>query len=129
MDYFSMLLIISLFQLNRHYKHRNYLQGLYEDKKNATELRKHIWDLRDRNITDDDIEWPIIDRAPSFKNGSRKCELSLAEKFQIIRQKLPFMNKRNELVSKYHHVNKFHIRNFKETPPNNAMNRTIRWNP
>ena len=102
---------------DRLYKHRNSLR--YRNKINATELSKHIWNLRDNNVTNMEIKWSILDKAPAFKNGSKRCELCLTEKYHIMFQKLNLLNKRNEILSNCRHVNKHLLCNFKAIPPDN----------
>ena len=49
-----------------------------------------------------------------YKCGSRKCDLYPAEKVAIVRIKgVGLLNKRNELLSKCRHRNKFIIANIK----------------
>ena len=49
-----------------------------------TELSKHIWSLKDRNI-EINLKWRIKTKATPYKCGSRKCDLCLAEKVAIAR--------------------------------------------
>ena len=103
---------------DRLYKHRNSLR--YRTKANATELSKYIWDLRDRNIEDVNIESSILDKASTHRNGSKTCNLCLTEKFYIIfHNKENLLNKRSEILSKSRHRNKFPLSNVKEMPPDN----------
>ena len=102
---------------DRLYKHRNSFR--YENKINCTELSKHVWDLRKRGITDETIKWSILGKAPAYKNGLKRCELCLAEKYHIIFQKYKLLNRRNKLLSNCRHTNKYLLYNFKEAPPNN----------
>ena len=103
---------------DRLYKHRNSLR--YRTKANATELSKYIWDLRDRNIEDVNIEWSILDKASTHRNGSKTCNLCLTEKFYIIfHNKENLLNKRSEILSTCRHRNKFLLSNVKEIPPDN----------
>ena len=78
-----------------------------------TELSKHIWSLKDKNI-EYTLNWRIKTKAVSYKCGSRKCDLCLAEKVAIARFKgVGLLNKRTELLSKCRHRNKFLIANVK----------------
>ena len=67
----------------------------------ATELSKHIWDLKDRQ-EEFEISWKIIDRAHSYNEASNRCRLCLLEKFHILTRD-DLLNKRSELVSKCRH--------------------------
>ena len=70
-----------------------------ESKRNATELSKHIWDLKDNNL-DYAIKWSILCRAPHYSNTTKRCNLCIAEKFFILcKPENVTLNKRNELVS------------------------------
>ena len=103
---------------DRLYKHRNSLR--HHAKANATELSKYVWDLKDRNIEEINIEWSIFNKAPTLRNGSKTCSLCLSEKFHIIyHNKENLLNKRSEILSTCRHRNKFLLSNFKESPPDN----------
>ena len=105
---------------DRFYKHKNPFK--YRNKINSTELSNHIWNLKDRKIENVDIKWTILDRAPAFKNGSKRCDLCLTEKYHIIYEDFETLNKRNELLSNCRHKCKFLLCNFKETPPEKHHN-------
>ena len=84
----------------RHAKHRN-----------STELSKHIWTLKDRDI-DHSISWRIISSSSPYNSSSKRCNLCLKEKFLIIcRPDLSSLNKRNELASSCRHRKKALLRN------------------
>jgi hypothetical protein len=102
---------------NRQYKHRNSFKD--ERKKTASEISKYIWELKGNGVNNDDIkiEWSVLDHAPAYINGARKCNLCLTEKYHIITSSLELINKRSELISKCRHENKFYLMNFKEVPP------------
>ena len=103
---------------DRLYKHRNSLR--HRSQANATELSKYVWDLRDRNIEEINIEWSILEKAPTYRNGSKACNLCLSEKFHIIfHNKGNLLSKRSEILSTCRHRNKFLLSNVKETPPYN----------
>ena len=83
----------------------------HSEKRNATELSKFIWQLKDNNV-DYTISWNIIEKARAFDNSSDRCELCVLEKFFIIyKSELGTLNKRNELVSTCRHKAKFLLRN------------------
>ena len=70
-----------------------------ESKRNATELSKHIWDLKDNNL-DYAIKWSILCCAPHYLNMTKQCNLCIAEKFFILcKLENATLNKRNELVN------------------------------
>ena len=59
----------------------------------------------------------VLDHAPSYVNGTRKCKLCLTEKYHIITSSEQLVNRRSELISKCRHENKFYLMNYKEVPP------------
>lgn len=70
---------------------------------NSTELSKHVWDLKNKNMNYD-INWKIISKASTYNPTSRRCQLCLSEKYFIIcRPELGTLNKRSELVSTCRH--------------------------
>ena len=83
-------------------------------KEKSTELSKNIWELKDNNIGHN-LKWSITSKAHRFVCGSRKCDLCLTEKLTIIKaDPETLLNTRDELVSKYRHMNKFTLRRFKK---------------
>ena len=87
------------------------------DAQNHTQLSNYFWELKDSGITNPLLSWEIIDRARSYTNGAKTCNLCLTEKFHIITSNRELVNKRTELISKCRHLNKFILKNFKEVPP------------
>ena len=53
------------------------------DKRNATELSKYVWELKNRNI-DYIINWKLLKRAKPCNCSSNRCNLCLWEKYFII---------------------------------------------
>ena len=90
---------------NKSINHRKY--------ESETELSSYIWDLKDKNI-DFSTKWNIAARAQPYVCGSRRCDLCLTEKV-IIATSDPnkCINKRDELVSKCRHQNKYKLKNLK----------------
>ena len=85
----------------------------HANKKNSTELSKHVWKLKEANI-DYNIKWSILKQASSYNTRTKKCNLCLWEKFFIIRMPhISTLNKRNELLSKCRHSAKFLLSNHK----------------
>ena len=80
---------------------------------NATELSKHIWELKAKNINYN-IQWRIISKAVAYKPSAKRCQLCLTEKYFIIyRPEWCTLNSRNELASSCRHKNKYLLANFK----------------
>lgn len=74
--------------------------------------------MRDRGMENLPIEWSIKDHAIPYQNGAKRCDLCLTEKYHILTHTGRILNKRNELISKCRHINKFYLSNFKRRPPN-----------
>ena len=85
----------------------------HEKHSNCTELSKHVWKLKNKG-KQYNIKWSIITKASPYNNKSKRCNLCIAEKFHILNFKgNNLLNKRDELVSKCRHENKFYITNYK----------------
>ena len=78
-----------------------------------TELSKCIWKLIKEKIQYK-IKWNIAAYPLPYKCGSRRCDLCLTEKLEIMREDPELLlDKRLELVSKRRHKNKFILANIK----------------
>ena len=78
-----------------------------KQKRNSTELSKHIWELKDNNLNYA-IKWKILCRASHYSNKTKKCNLCLSEKYYILyKQNTASLNKKSELLSKCRHKDKF----------------------
>ena len=74
-------------------------------------LAKHIWKLKDYK-ENYKINWSIISSASAYNNISKRCNLCLTEKLHIIKaDKACNLNRRNELISKCRHENKYFLMN------------------
>ena len=84
-----------------------------KSRQKSTELFNYIWELKvnNENYT---VDWLIAMKAHLYICGTRKCDLCLCEKLLIPRgNSASFLNKRDELVSKCRHMNKFTLKCFK----------------
>ena len=84
-----------------------------KSRQKSTELSDYIWELKenDENYT---IDWLIAMKSDPYICGTRKCDLCLCEKLLIARaNSASLLNKRDELVSKCRHMNKFTLKCFK----------------
>ena len=71
--------------------------------RNTTELSKYIWSLKEAEVRYS-IKWRILKRCRSYSSTTKRCNLSLHEKFVIISHpELSTLNRRNELASNCHH--------------------------
>jgi hypothetical protein len=76
----------------------------HSDKRNATELSKHVWKLRDNN-TPYELSWAVVKKSYAYSNTAKMCNLCLNEKFYIIcRPEMATLNKRSEIASKCRHA-------------------------
>ena len=75
-----------------------------------TQLSKLIWELKDKGEPYE-LSWSVASTAISYKPGSSKCDLCATEKLLII-MAAPgsIINKRDEIVSKCRHKNKFTLK-------------------
>ena len=79
--------------------------------RNATELSKYIWSLKEKN-TEYDIAWRILGKAESYTNRTKRCNLCNLEKFHTIcHQDKATLNKKSELVNHCLHAKKFLLKN------------------
>ena len=91
---------------DRLYKHNNFLR--YESKRNSTELSNFIW-IKKKEKIKVNLDWSILDKAKPYPSASKRCMLCLTEKYHIIFSAKNLLNKRNELVTKCRHENKFYL--------------------
>ena len=86
---------------DRYYKHIGDFN--HENRRTSTELSSYIWDLKDENIPYN-ISWEIVKRATPFSPITKRCELCLAEKLEIIfNSEFATLNQRHELFNHCRH--------------------------
>ena len=92
-------------------RYRNHIKSFTHKKySNETELSKHIWHLK-LNKTDFTIKWSIIKKSISYTGGSKRCNLCLEEKLNILKEKDNcLLNKRSEIISACQHKNRFQVK-------------------
>ena len=78
----------------------------------STELSKYIWKLKDSNETYD-LNWKIIDKARSLRNGNKVCQLCIREATLILQAGDQHLNRRNEIASTCRHRRKHLLKNIK----------------
>ena len=84
----------------------------HNNKRNATELSKYIWKLKDQNINYN-LNWTIIKQAQSYNNSTKRCNLCLTEKYYIInRPELATLNKKSEFISTCRHSRNYLLSHF-----------------
>ena len=82
-----------------------------ETLRNATRLSAYIHHLRD-NDRQFSIKWNVQARSKPYQCGTRKCNLCITEKFEILRSDPSYtLNARTEIANKCQHRSKFKLRN------------------
>ena len=75
--------------------------------KNATELSKYVWKLKDDNINYN-IDWKIISKAATNYNSKNTCNLCIKEKYYIIYcNHMASLNERQGIISTCRHMSKY----------------------
>ena len=79
----------------------------HEKYKHETELSKEYWRLKEAGSSPI-VKWRIKKVCKPFNQVTKRCDLCLSEKFFILDHDGDnLLNKRNELVSKCRHRNKY----------------------
>ena len=87
----------------------------HEEYANTTELSKEVWEIKKKGFVPS-IKWKIIKQLPAYNPESKKCQLCLGEKVEILeREGENLVNKRSELVSTCRHKCKFMINKYDVT--------------
>ena len=84
-----------------------------KSRQKSKEVSSCIWELKEnrKNYT---IDWLISVEVHLYICGTRKCDLCLSDKLMIAKaNSASLLNKRDELVSKCRHMNKFTLKCFK----------------
>ena len=103
-------------QIDFKLRYANHTKSFNTEKyKNDTELSKEIWKIKEANLTPT-IKWKIVKQCKSYNPATRSCMLCLYEKYEIIMYKHGnLLNKKNKMVSKCRHKNKFLLSKFDTT--------------
>ena len=81
--------------------------------RNSTRLSAYVHELEDQNQSFD-IKWSIQAKMNPYVCGSRKCNLCLTEKYEILKMDpKKSLNKRNEIANKCQHRAKFKLCNIR----------------
>ena len=80
-----------------------------------TSMTDYVWKMKDEIGEMPKITWTIEKTAQAYNNISKKCNLCLQEKIEIIEypDQKNLLNKRSELINKCRHENKFLLKNYK----------------
>ena len=89
-------------------RYNGHLQSIRHEKhETATELSKKYWEIK-RGGNEPYIAWKIVKQVDTYKGGQPICNLCLAEKYFIIRDRgRNLLNSRTEILSKCRHRKKF----------------------
>ena len=91
----------------RFYNHRM----SFNNKGHSTDIKlsKYAWEIKRKLKIMPSQKWSIIKSVPAYLNISKKCQLCLQEKFEVLNQYKPneLLNKKSEVISKCRHINKF----------------------
>ena len=94
----------------RYYAHSNSFNK--EANAHSTTLSTHIWELKNNNIPFT-TEWSIQRLAAPYSKETQKCQLCLTEKALIsLADSSASLNKRNEIVGKCRHRDKFLLKHW-----------------
>ena len=78
-----------------------------EQYKNATELSKEVWRIKERG-GQYNIKWKIVGQFQPYNPSTKRCQLCLNEKLEILEHEGPnLLNKRSEIISKCRHKAKY----------------------
>ena len=82
-----------------------------------TTLSKYVWEENRKLKKMPSLKRYIIKSVPAYSNISKTRQLCLQEKIEILNYTNPneLLNKRSEFISKFRHVNKFLLSNYKST--------------
>ena len=96
---------------DRLYKQKNSFK--YKPKRSSAEFSKFIWGKKKENLNVK-LDLIILDNAKPNSPASKNCTFCLKEKYHIIFATKNLLNKRNRLVLKIRHENKFYFANYKD---------------
>ena len=84
-----------------------------EQQRSATKLSQFVWLLKSENKPVE-IHWKIQRKCRPYKCGSRKCDLCITEKYEILKSDPEnTLNRRTEIAIKCRHRFKYKLRSLK----------------
>ena len=84
----------------------------HDTYKNDTELSSEYWKIKESGYVPK-ITWKIVRKYPSYNPETKRCLLCLGEKLEIVESTSGrLLNKRDEVVSKCRHRNKYSLGKF-----------------
>ena len=95
----------------RFYNHESSFRNVTH--RNNTTLSQYVWKLKEESEPFT-IKWNLLTKARPYTCGSRKCDLCLTEKYEILKnQSAKSLNKRSEIAGSCRHRAKFKLKNLK----------------
>ena len=102
-------LIVQTFKLRYNAHQHSMRDSRY---RHSISLSKHVWALKDEHVSYN-IQWSVLWKAKDYQNTTKRCNLCLAEKLEIIMaNKERSLNRSSELISKCRHETKFYLSSF-----------------
>ena len=83
-----------------------------EQYKNKSKLSALVWKLKEEG-KNYNLKWSILKKSSPYRAGSKRCNLCLWEKYFIINGDNKMINKKDELLGKCRHREKFLLKNYK----------------
>ena len=92
----------------RYTQHKNTFKN--RNLRNKTTLAGFIWDCKD-NHREFKMKWSIVKHGFPYRCGSRRCDLCLQEKLEILQTDRPdsLLNSRNEMITKCPHGRRYKL--------------------
>ena len=96
---------------SRFYNHK--LSFKHKKHSNKTTLSSYMWHLKSVSSETPNLKWSVLRCVPPYSIISKKCLMCLYEKLEIViyQNQKELLNKRSELLCKFHHANKFLLKN------------------
>ena len=99
------------------FKHRFYNHRIsFNNQGHSTDttLSKYVVGMKKKFKVMPSLKWSLIKSVPANPNISKQCRLCL-EKFEILKYPNPneLLNNRSKLISKYRHIDRFLLSNYK----------------
>ena len=92
-------------------RYRNHLASFRDKSKNATNLSRYIWSLKENN-SNYVLRWRILAGANPYSKTNKTCNLCITEKYFILcKPVLCSLNSRNKLVNTCRHAQKYNLSN------------------
>ena len=79
--------------------------------RHSTTLSTEFWRLKEAGLNPQ-VTWKIVEKSKAFNPEAKKCQLCIAEKYQIANNNKSLINKKSEIISKCRHRRKFELQRF-----------------